>query len=388
MERTLPAARLGRRTRAARGRLPDLGPLRALVRGLVALVALLRRGVVALIAAGRRHPRWAAALLAVLAVLALAYVVVRHSPLSQVRRVQVQGVSGMDAQQIESALVAAGRRQSTLGVDVGALQGAVAHYHLVSGLHVSASFPHTLRIVATEQLPVASLRDGSQHVVVASDGAVLDPSVDAGATPTINVATLPSGHVTDPQLGAELTILGAAPPALLHRVARIYPSPNGLTVSMRNGLIIFFGDAARPHAKWISAARVIASPLAAGATYVDVRVPEDPAAGGLAADGSSAGSAGVGTDTTDASIAAALTAAIGGGTSAPASASGDTTTGDGTSAPASASGDTTTGGVTASSTTAEPTPAAQPTTAAGAATTAATPGSATDGSPAYTSTGG
>ena len=48
---------------------------------------------------------------------------------------------------------------------------------------------------------------------------------------------------------------------------------------MRNGLLVYFGDAARPHAKWLSLARVLADPSSAGASYVDVRVPERPAAG-------------------------------------------------------------------------------------------------------------
>lgn len=327
MERTLPAGRLGRRrARSVRGRFSAPAPARAAWRLGATILALLVRGVVALAAAARRHPRRAGALVGLLAVLGLAWFVVRSSPLSAVRRVEVHGVSGMDAGPIGSALVAAAKRQSTLGVDVGALRAAVARYHLVSRLQVSASFPHTLRITVTEQLPVATLRDGSERAVVASDGVVLDPRVVAGAAPTIDVPSLPSGHVTDLQLRSELAVLGAAPPVLLHRVARIYTSPNGLTVLMRNGLLIFFGDSARPHAKWLSAARVIASPLAAGATYVDVRVPDRPAAGGLSTTASSTGSTGT-TDTTDATIAAALLDAEGSGTSAAPTPSGTAATG-------------------------------------------------------------
>jgi cell division protein FtsQ len=350
---------------------------------------LLMRGIQALVVGGRRHPRCAGALLGLLAVLALAWFVVRSSPLSAVRRVEVRGVSGMDAGAIESALVAAAQRQSTLGVNVGALRAAVAPYHLVSHLQVSASFPHTLRITVSEQLPVATLRDGSAQAAVASDGAVLDPSVVAGAAPTIDVASLPSGHVTDPQLLAELAVLGAAPPVLLHRVARIYSSPNGLTVSMRNGLVVFFGDAARPHAKWISAARVIASPLAAGATYVDVRVPDHPAAGGLAATSSSSGATGT-TDGTDSSIAAALTAAMTSGTSAPPSTAGTAAspattaagTGTGTAAATGA-------GVGAGAATGTATGTAGPADGGGAASTLGAPSGASAASgTGYTSTGG
>ncbi|HEY4812622.1 MAG TPA: hypothetical protein VIH71_16355, partial [Solirubrobacteraceae bacterium] len=42
---------------------------------------------------------------------------------------------------------------------------------------------------------------------------------------------------------------------------------------------VYFGDATRPHAKWLSLARVLADSSSAGASYVDVRVPGHPAAG-------------------------------------------------------------------------------------------------------------
>ena len=78
---------------------------------------------------------------------------------------------------------------------------------------------------------------------------------------------------------AALSMLGAAPAPLAREIERTYSSSKGLTVSMRGGLRVYFGDASRPHAKWASLARVLADPSSAGATYVDVRVPERPAAG-------------------------------------------------------------------------------------------------------------
>ena len=38
-------------------------------------------------------------------------------------------------------------------------------------------------------------------------------------------------------------------------VERAFKGPKGLTVAMRNGLLVYFGDATRPHAKWLSLAR-------------------------------------------------------------------------------------------------------------------------------------
>jgi cell division protein FtsQ len=75
--------------------------------------------------------------------------------------------------------------------------------------------------------------------------------------------------------------LAAAPPALRPRVRRVYLGPNGLTLPLRNGPTLYFGGSERLRAKWIAAATVLADPTSTGATYVDVRLPERPAAGGL-----------------------------------------------------------------------------------------------------------
>ena len=62
-------------------------------------------------------------------------------------------------------------------------------------------------------------------------------------------------------------------------MSKAYTGPEGVTVVMRSGLNAYFGDASRPHAKWLALALVLASERSAGATYVDVRVPTRPAAG-------------------------------------------------------------------------------------------------------------
>ncbi len=67
------------------------------------------------------------------------------------------------------------------------------------------------------------------------------------------------------------------------RVSSVYTGQHGITVAMRNG-------AARPtsatpngsHAKWLALERVLLDEGSAGAGYIDVRLPERPAAGGFA----------------------------------------------------------------------------------------------------------
>jgi len=150
---------------------------------------------------------------------------------------------------------------------------------------------------------------------------VLGPALLSGSLPTVTASWVPApGHrVSDGQVQETLAVLGAAPAPLARFVVRAYPGPTGLTVVMRSGLNAYFGDAGRPHAKWLALALVLANERSAGATYVDVRVPSRPAAGFLpgsgppAAQGSGSSpttSSGEGAATTEAT-AAALAAAVG-----------------------------------------------------------------------------
>jgi cell division protein FtsQ len=244
----------------------------------------------ALVELGWRRRRLRLGLLALLVVLPLlggGWLLLRDWSLVAVERVQISGVRGVDAAGIESALSGAARHMTTLDVKVGALRAAVAPFRVVRDLRVSTSFPHGLRIHVIEQLPVAAVVVGGVRTAVAADGAVLGPGLLSSSLPTIHANSEPllSGRVRGEALLAELSVLGAAPSTLAGWVTRAFTGPEGLTVTMRNGLAIYFGDASHPHAKWLSAARVLADPSSAGATYVDVRLPERPAAGSTAASG-------------------------------------------------------------------------------------------------------
>jgi cell division protein FtsQ len=50
---------------------------------------------------------------------------------------------------------------------------------------------------------------------------------------------------------------------------------------MNDGPKLYFGGAARLEAKWGAAAQVLAHRSSRGASYVDLRIPERPVAGGL-----------------------------------------------------------------------------------------------------------
>ena len=338
-------------------------PLKGLVQGLAHGLGRGAAGLAHAVAAGARfvgaHRRLRIALIAAVAILALAaagWQLARHTSLTAVEQVQVSGLTtapGANSAQIETALSGAARGMSTLAVNQSALRAAVAQYPIVREVRARARFPHGLRIEVVEQPPVAALVAGGARTAVAADGVVLGPSYLSSALPQVNaaaattahaepVASLPAagGSVSAGVLLAELAVLGAAPGPLAREVTHVYMGPKGLTVALRGGVEAYFGDATRVHAKWISLARVLASPTSAGAAYVDVRLPERPAAGwapGTTRPGTGSGegeSSSVGADpNTAAELAAGLDAAVSGSTSASTSTD---STGTGTSSGASA----------------------------------------------------
>jgi cell division protein FtsQ len=205
----------------------------------------------------------------------------RQSPFVAVQRVQISGVHGPEGAAVRSALTDAARGMSTLDVRSGALLAAVAPLRVVRAVRALPRFPHGLRIEVVEQLPVAALLAGGVRTAVAADGVVLGPALLSSSLPTIpgSAELTAGGRVRGADVLGALTVLGAAPAPLARLAERAFMGPHGLTVAMRNGLLVYFGDATRPHAKWLSLADVLADPGSAGASYVDVRLPSRPAAG-------------------------------------------------------------------------------------------------------------
>jgi cell division protein FtsQ len=221
------------------------------------------------------------ALLVAVPLLGCGWLWLRQSPFVSVQRVQISGVHGAEQAAVRSALTDAARGMSTLDVNTGALLAAVAPLRVVRDVRAVPRFPHGLRIEVVEQLPVAALLAGGVRTAVAADGVILGPALLSGSLPTVpGSAELAAGRrVGSADVLAALTVLGAAPAPLARLAERAFMGPHGLTVAMRNGLTVYFGDAARAHAKWLSLADVLADPGSAGASYVDVRLPTRPAAG-------------------------------------------------------------------------------------------------------------
>jgi len=228
----------------------------------------------------------------VVVLLALGWFWLRDSSLVAVDDVTVTGVSGPDAARISGVLEDAARDMTTLHVSKSDLDSAIAAYPQVKGIKVTTHFPHRMDIVVSEHNPVAVIVAGGKHVPVSGDGKLLR-SVQPGDIATVQMSAVPGGdRLTDQRAMSAVEMLAAAPSALRARVQNVWTGEHGLSARLTRGPLVYFGTAERLDAKWAAVTRVLEDPEAAGALYLDVRIPERTAAGGLAEPSSAQASSG------------------------------------------------------------------------------------------------
>ena len=204
----------------------------------------------------------------------------RDASFARVTDVEVTGATTSEGAAVRAALERAARDMTTLRVREEVLHEAVAPYRSVAGLRVETDLLHGLRIQVLERRPVAALEGDGRRTPVAGDGMVLSGVSADDTLPSIE-APVAGTRVTDRRTRSALAIAAAAPPELLERAEEISFGSEGLTADLTDGPPLIFGDADEAAAKWAAAARVLAAPSAAGATYLDLRVPGRVAAGGL-----------------------------------------------------------------------------------------------------------
>ena len=175
----------------------------------------------------------------------------RNSPLVSVEHVQISGVHGAGGE----------RDRSGAGVRRAAHEHARRarrrrcwprwrRYRVVRAVRAEPSFPHGLRIEVDEQLPVAALLVAALRTAVAADGVVLGPALALRARCRASSgrrrARRRASACSDATLLAALRCSAPRRASLARHVARMYSGPQGLTVAMRNGLLVYFGDASAP----------------------------------------------------------------------------------------------------------------------------------------------
>jgi cell division protein FtsQ len=219
-----------------------------------------------------------------LVLFALYMLVLRDIGLVAVDKVQVTGLTGRDAQRASAALQDAARESTTLHVHRGALDAAAGRFPSIRAIRVQTDFPHGMRVTVIEQRPAAMLVAGGRRIPVAGDGSILTALPVSGDLPVVNVGagTIPSKRLTPSGTLDAVRVAGGAPAELTPRLSKVTRDAHkGWIVQVADGPQLIFGTATRLADKWAAAVRVLADKDAAGADYIDVRIPDRPAAGGL-----------------------------------------------------------------------------------------------------------
>ena len=243
----------------------------------------------------RPRTRWIVLALAVALLLGGGYLWLRDSSLVGVEKVTITGATGSTSRAVEHAIENAATQMTTMDFDPAAIRAAVAPYPIVKSIEVRTKFPHGVDVIVHEHTPVATLVMGGKDVPVAADGTVLEGTIAKDVPPLATNRTPVGGTVTEAAVRDEIRVLAAATAAQRANVAHIQHGAHGVEVKLRDHeAVAYFGTGEEAADQWVALKRVLGDPASAGATYVDLRVPERPAAGGF--------SSGLGVESADGAV--------------------------------------------------------------------------------------
>lgn len=213
-----------------------------------------------------------------------ALLLLRDSSVVAVNKVTVVGLDGYYERGARKSVTQEALTMSTLNVDADRLRDSLGEFVDIAGLQTKTDFPHGLTVIVAVRRAVASARVGNTLVGLTGTGAVLESTHNLALLPRIEV----TGGVKDNRLlGREslrvLSVLGAAPDVMLRRIDGVSLTPRGITVKLDKGTLLYFGDQRLAADKWRAAVAVLADPKSKGARYVDLRIADRPAIGGLGA---------------------------------------------------------------------------------------------------------
>jgi cell division protein FtsQ len=218
-----------------------------------------------------------AAIIGVLVVVAGAWRVT-DSALFHMRSLHVKGARHLGAQEV-GRLGGLGPGTNVLWLRPGSVAAAIRQDPWVLSVRVSRTLPSTITIEVVERTPVAAVA-GSPPLLVASDGVVLGPAGPHASLPLISAPTTPAIGGRLPATIPALAVLAALPAGLRGAVTQVgVDATTGLTLTLRDGARVVYGDASDAAAKgaaldavlsWARANDVIAA-------SIDVRVPGAPA---------------------------------------------------------------------------------------------------------------
>lgn len=221
----------------------------------------------------RRRPLQLAAVLTALAGLGW---LLWLSPVLAVRAVQVDGLTTVGADEVrEAARVAEG--VPLLRVDVGAVVRRVAELPRVRSVEVARSWPDRIVITVAERVPVAVVGAPGRRWLVDADGVLFDTVTGAPPRGVVPLDVDEPG-TGDPETMAGVAAIRALPAGLRKDVDRVaVPDAEHIEITLRDGPVVRWGDAASPGTKAQVLAALVAR-IADGeldpAAVIDVSTPD------------------------------------------------------------------------------------------------------------------
>ena len=220
--------------------------------------------------------------IALLVALGLYLAVLRDLPAFAVETVALSGASSGYAPQLERELEAAARSMTTLHVDESRLRELAGRYPAVTTLQTEADFPHGLSIRIVERPPVGLVEGArGRPVPVAADGSILEGQPVDRPLPSLPGRASSGRRARRATTASAARLTAAVPRTLAVWLERVRRDQAGWTVELRQGPELRFGSLADLGAKWSAATAVLRSQRARGARYIDLRLPDRPAAGGF-----------------------------------------------------------------------------------------------------------
>ncbi|MFW0109538.1 cell division protein FtsQ/DivIB [Rothia sp. P13129] len=187
--------------------------------------------------------RWIYTFLGLLVIAAIFVGVVFYSPLLAIKTITVQGASLLSSSSVEEKLRGLEGVPLTRVSDQE-VSDLIGHQQILRGVSISARAPHELIVTLHERIPVAAIRDGSEFVLVDSDGVMLSrvDSLEASGVPLIAGG---GAIVNTPQFKTVTRVLESLPRDLLSMVTEAKAdSTSTITLMMGDDRQVLWGTTA------------------------------------------------------------------------------------------------------------------------------------------------
>lgn len=184
-----------------------------------------------------------------------------------VHRVVVRGADTASAQTIES-VASAVLGDSMFTVDTSRLRSRIAAIPAVAHVSVHRAWPRTVRVDVALRKPVAAVREAGEWHLVDRTGTPF--ATDATRPPHLVRLVVAAPDPGDPATRAALAVWRQLPMAVSKRlVALIAPSPDGVRLRLRHGVVVVWGSPEDTGRK----GRALAALLHRHASVYDVSTP-------------------------------------------------------------------------------------------------------------------